>query len=288
MQPAVDYDNGGARLTVTADGTGAYEIVRYVDSGFLFAVEVAGVRSSTRLVKVQVLPAVQFSSTVSGTVRVSVTASPGQPHLDVQVQRAATGTAWSVQASGVTDEAGRFATTLSAQGPGSTRYYRVWVDGDANTDLTSGYSATVQLRVAGTAPTPAPTPKPAPTATGAVQFTRVQYDSPGVDNRTGSSLNAEWVRLTNRTTKSINLKNWTVRDASGHVYTFRDNHWLGKGSNVHVRTGRGTNGTPAGNRYWGATNYVWNNGGDTATLRDPAKKTIDTCRWTRDANVTSC
>jgi hypothetical protein len=32
--------------------------------------------------------------------------------------------------------------------------------------------------------------------------------------------------------------------------------------------------------YWGSGNYIWNNTGDTATLRNASGKTLDTCSWT--------
>jgi hypothetical protein len=139
--------------------------------------------------------------------------------------------------------------------------------------------------------TPKPTtPKPTTpaTAVGAVQLTKIVYDSPGKDTGTNTSLNGEYVRLTNRTKNAINLRNWTLRDAAGRVYTFTTDHSLGAGKNVYVLTGKGTNGTPAAHRYWGSKSYVWNNSGDTAYLRDATKKTIDSCRWTKDSNVTYC
>jgi hypothetical protein len=54
------------------------------------------------------------------------------------------------------------------------------------------------------------------------------YDSPGSDNGSNASLNAEWVRLTNTRTYTINLKNRTVRGAN-HAYTFTTNYDLGAG-----------------------------------------------------------
>jgi hypothetical protein len=41
-------------------------------------------------------------------------------------------------------------------------------------------------------------------------------------------------------------------------------------------------------RYWGSKGYVWNNGGDTAYLRDATNKAIDSCRWTKDKGTTYC
>jgi len=151
------------------------------------------------------------------------------------------------------------------------------------------------------APTPTPTKpspppvKPSPTVpaaaqptAGSVQFTRINYDAPGKDRRTRKSMNGEWFRLTNKTSCTINLKGWTVRDAGGHVYRFAADAYLGAGRSVHIHSGSGTNGSPTLHRYWHARSHVWNNGGDTATLRSNTNKTIDTCRWTKDHNATSC
>ena len=57
-------------------------------------------------------------------------------------------------------------------------------------------------------------------ATPAVSFTKIQYNSPGSDNRSNTSLNEEWVRLTNNTRSAVQLKGWTVTDAANHRYTF--------------------------------------------------------------------
>jgi lamin tail-like protein len=124
-------------------------------------------------------------------------------------------------------------------------------------------------------------------ATPPVSFTQVFYDSPGSDNRSATSLNQEFFRLTNNTTKAINLNRWTVRDASSHVYTFPAVSLAGKTS-VIVHTGSGTNGKPAGHRYWGSGNYIWNNTGDTATLKNPTAKTVDTCTWRGTGAQTAC
>ncbi len=130
---------------------------------------------------------------------------------------------------------------------------------------------------------------PAQAATPAVLISKVYYNSPGSDTRSNSSLNAEWVRLTNKKSYTINLKNWTLRDRSGHVYRFTTNHYLLSGHNVYVHTGRGTNGKPAyGDRYWASGNYVWNNTGDTAYLRNGSGSLIDTCSWGSRGSYTYC
>ncbi|MEV4347643.1 lamin tail domain-containing protein [Actinoplanes sp. NPDC049596] len=128
---------------------------------------------------------------------------------------------------------------------------------------------------------------PAQAAEAPVYFSRIYYDSPGSDTRSNASLNAEWFRLTNSTKKTIQLQNFTVRDASNHVYKFGA-YALLPGNSVTVHTGKGTAGKPAKNdRYWGSGNYIWNNTGDTATLRNPAGKTINTCKFGKGV-ATNC
>jgi hypothetical protein len=128
---------------------------------------------------------------------------------------------------------------------------------------------------------------PAQAAEAPVYFSKIYYDSPGSDTRSNASLNAEWFRLTNSTAKTIQLKGFTVRDASNHVYTFGP-YALPPRNSVTVHTGKGTAGKPIANdRYWGSGNYIWNNTGDTATLRTPAGKTINSCKFGK-GTVTSC
>jgi Lamin Tail Domain len=122
-------------------------------------------------------------------------------------------------------------------------------------------------------------------ATPAVQITRVQYDSPGTDNRTNASLNAEWVQVKNTTRAAINMRGWTVRDAAAHVYTF-GSYSLGAGKVVLVRTGTGVNGQ---HLYWRSGAYIWNNDRDSAYLRNAAGRAVDSCTWTRPgAGYTFC
>jgi hypothetical protein len=128
---------------------------------------------------------------------------------------------------------------------------------------------------------------PAQAATPAIQITKVYYNSPGADDGSNSNLNAEWVRLTNTRTYTINLKNWTLRDKSNHVYRFgTSNVYLGAGKRLYIHTGKGTNG--AENRYWGLSWYVWNNSGDTAYLRNGNGTLIDSCAWGSTGSYTYC
>ena len=123
-------------------------------------------------------------------------------------------------------------------------------------------------------------------ATPAIQITKVYYNSPGSDIGSNSSLNAEWVRLTNKRSYTINLKSWTLRDKTGYTYTFSGDYRLPAGYRVYIHTGQSTN--TSYHRYWGRSWYVWNNTGDTAYLRNSAGTLIDTCSWGSSGSYIYC
>jgi Lamin Tail Domain len=277
LQPAVDWENDGGTVTRTADTTGHFSIVRYVDSGFMFAVEADGVRSATELVYVQVLPGLWMQSPGVGQVTANVDVSPNQPGLPVRVQRASGGS-WVTVATGETDIVGDYVATVSGQ-PAGPQTYRAYVGGDATQGVTANYSPTREVTVTGSTPTP---------KAGDVQFTYVVYNPAGADTSSNTQLNKEYVRVTNRTTKAINLKGWTIRDKAGNVYTFSTSLSLAAKASAWVLTGKGTNNKPVNHRYWGRTTYVWNNGGDAAYLRTGTGKAIDSCSWGAGTGYTSC
>src|ERR1700761_4922340 len=109
-------------------------------------------------------------------------------------------------------------------------------------------------------------------AAGSVHFSRIWYNSPGSDNRSNASLDAEYVTITNGTSSTVQLKGWVLSDASNHRYTFPALA-LAKGKSVTIHTGHGTN--TATNLYWGSGNYIWNNDKDKATL----KRAATTVAW---------
>jgi len=292
MRPAVNFDTGGT-VTAIANSAGRYAMARILDSGFVFAVEADGLRSPTIAVGLRLAPELTLT-TASGTVDVRVAANLAQPGLPVHIQRAGSGGAWTTVNSGATDGNGDYAAALTGRAVGTTERYRAYLEtsvahptgyADRSNNLWSNWSATMSLVVGGSgavtrtaaggvpaapggAPVTSPTPpaRPAPKA-GGVRFSKIQYRA--------SSLNGEYFRLTNTAKSAVNLAGWTVRDAGGHAYKF-GSYRLGAGKTVYVHTGRGTNGV---HRYWGRASQVWNNGGDTGTLRNSAGRTIDTCRY---------
>jgi hypothetical protein len=113
-------------------------------------------------------------------------------------------------------------------------------------------------------------------AASPLQIRKVYYDSPGADDRSNRSLNAEYVVIKNVSTTRRSLTGWTLRDIAGWKYTF-GTFSLAAGKSVYVHTGRGTN--TASHRYWGRRAYVWNNTGDKAYLRNSAGTLKDSCAW---------
>ncbi|MGW3738873.1 lamin tail domain-containing protein [Streptomyces sp. NPDC005148] len=111
-----------------------------------------------------------------------------------------------------------------------------------------------------------------------VEISAVQSDSPGWDNRTNRSLNAEWVELTNNSRRAVNLDGWTLRDEDGHRYRFDDVRLAGRATvRIHTGIGRDTR----TDLYQDRRNYVWDTRSDTATLRDDRGRTVDTESWGR-------
>jgi hypothetical protein len=122
-------------------------------------------------------------------------------------------------------------------------------------------------------------------AASAVRFGLIQYNSPGTDNRSNASLNAEYVRIVNTGRAAVQMRNWTVRDLAGHLFRFND-LLLGGGKTVTVHTGSGVR--SAAHRYWNSKNYIWNNTGDTAGLRTPAGVRVDVCSWGNGPGSIAC
>jgi len=111
----------------------------------------------------------------------------------------------------------------------------------------------------------------------AVVLGAIQNNSPGVDNFTARSLDAEWVTVTNTTRHSVNLSGWTLT-AKDHHHTYRFRHLsLGGRRSVRVHTGIGRN--TSRDVFQDSRTYVWSNTADTATLRDSRGSVVDTKSW---------
>ncbi|MEV0024508.1 lamin tail domain-containing protein [Streptomyces atroolivaceus] len=115
-----------------------------------------------------------------------------------------------------------------------------------------------------------------PAQRSAVVLGEIQHDSPGRDNGSNRSLNAEWVTVTNTSRHSVNLRGWTLSDESRRTYRF-DLRLPGRSSvRVHTGVGRDTR----HDVYQDRRNYVWDSR-DTATLRDNRGHKVDSESWGR-------
>jgi len=121
-------------------------------------------------------------------------------------------------------------------------------------------------------PTPKSTPSPSPTApTGANPgILDVQFDAPGIEK---DNLNGEWVKIKNIGNIPIDMSGWKLSDEQNHVYNFPNGFELSSGTIVKIHTGTGTN--TQTELYWGEKSPIWNNDGDTATLKDKKGRIID-------------
>jgi hypothetical protein len=127
---------------------------------------------------------------------------------------------------------------------------------------------------------------PASAANPTLHFHKAYVNSPGADTGSNTSLNAEYVVISNASsTTTYKLTGYTVRDRSGHVYRF-PTFSLRPGTSVTVHTGSGTNtGT---NLYWGSRAYIWTNSGDTAYLKNSVGTLKDSCAWGSVSSYVYC
>jgi len=98
---------------------------------------------------------------------------------------------------------------------------------------------------------------------GGLTVVRVHADAAGRD---GENLNDEYVVFENRGDATLDLSGWQVTDAAAHTYRFPDGATLAPEERLTLHTGSGED--TAADRYWGASSPVWNNDGDTVTVRD--------------------
>lgn len=104
-----------------------------------------------------------------------------------------------------------------------------------------------------------------------VEITKIQADAPG-DDRRKENWNGEWVEISNPGSAPANLTGWALSDASEHIFVF-PKFILGEGTSVKVHSGDGeANQTDL---FWNSGRRpIWNNKGDTATLKNEHSETI--------------
>jgi len=75
----------------------------------------------------------------------------------------------------------------------------------------------------------------------------------------------EYVAFRNAGDETLTLSGWTVENDGGQRFVFPDGFVLDSGQNVTVHSGRGSDSET--DVYWGATSGVWDDDGDTITVR---------------------
>ncbi|MCL4867833.1 MAG: lamin tail domain-containing protein [Anaerolineae bacterium] len=118
-------------------------------------------------------------------------------------------------------------------------------------------------------PTSTPTRTPTAPAPAQIKITFILYGP------TNGPLE-EYVTIANLGGTAQTMTNWTLRDEANHVFTF-PTFTLSPGAQVNVWTKSGSN--TATNLYWNSAQAIWNNGGDTAFLRNAAGALISTCTY---------
>lgn len=98
-----------------------------------------------------------------------------------------------------------------------------------------------------------------------------------VSDPNGEPVDNEYVEFLNNGSADIDLDGYTVSDLADNSYTFGE-VTLGPGEPVRLYSGDETDtgdGTDTGDEvYWGGSESIWNNGGDTAFVDDPDGTTV--------------
>jgi hypothetical protein len=140
-----------------------------------------------------------------------------------------------------------------------------------------GTPAYVPLALNGNPAAATPTLAPAPataTATQTQPAAPAQVIIQTIDyNPAGEDLAGENVTLVNQGGPAASMTGWTLCDAAAHCYTFPA-FVLTPGATVRVWTKAGAN--TATDLYWASNQAIWNNDGDTATLRNAINVVVAT------------
>ena len=118
------------------------------------------------------------------------------------------------------------------------------------------------------------TPTASATATVAdggvpLRISEVHADAEGDDRE---NLNDEYVVLKNTGDSELDLSGVTVTDEAGKEYVFPDGTTIAAGETITLYTGSGTDSDDS--YYWDASGPVWNNGGDTVTVRSASGEVV--------------
>lgn len=114
-----------------------------------------------------------------------------------------------------------------------------------------------------------PTPGSGSGNADGLYVSEVHADAEGNDH---NNLNDEYVVFSNDGDEPIEMGGWRVADEADHVYRVPSGFTLDPGASVTLYTGDGEN--TDDELYWGESQAVWNNGGDTIYVRNDDGETV--------------
>jgi hypothetical protein len=96
-------------------------------------------------------------------------------------------------------------------------------------------------------------------AAGCITFSSARFNTLGPDTPlTNTKLNGEWVRITSKCSAKQSIGSWKIHDyGTRHTYIFPATARISAGATITLYTGKGT--STSARKYWGKSDYVWNN-----------------------------
>jgi len=107
------------------------------------------------------------------------------------------------------------------------------------------------------------------TTPSGLSVAQIHEDAEGAER---DNLNDEYIIFENTGNSSLDLSGWTLSDDADHTYSFSNGFALGPSDTVTIHTGEGSD--TSSDLYWGLESPVWNNGGDTITVRDESSNIL--------------
>jgi micrococcal nuclease len=103
-----------------------------------------------------------------------------------------------------------------------------------------------------------------------LKIQEIHFNAPGADPE---NPNGEWITIVNDGPNAVSMAGYTLKDEASHIYTFSAID-LAPGRTIKLHSGQGKDDSKT--LYWGLVNdSVWSNDGDTAFLRDPQGRLVD-------------
>jgi competence protein ComEC len=136
-------------------------------------------------------------------------------------------------------------------------------------DMPVEQRATITIDTDSPPPETDPTPTDDGTPTASLAVVQIHADAAGDEY---DNLTDEYIVLKNTGSHAIDLSGWSVTDEAGHEYTVPSGVVLGAGETITLHTGTGTDTDE--HLYWNADAPVWNNAGDTITVRSDESELI--------------